>query len=59
MKTILTVLALALAVVVPGLSVAAPALDPQNTLIMDTTKGQVVISSVPTSRRTMLRASRR
>ena len=47
MKTILTVLALALAVVVPGLSVAAPALDPQNTLIMDTTKGQVVIQLRP------------
>lgn len=42
-----TALALALLFCAPTLATAASALDPQNTLIMDTTKGRVVIQLRP------------
>jgi peptidylprolyl isomerase len=42
-----TALALALALTAPSLATAASALDPQNTLIMDTTKGRVLIQLRP------------
>jgi peptidylprolyl isomerase len=43
----LTALVVALVMVLPALAVAAPKLDPQNTLIMDTTKGRVIIRLRP------------
>ena len=47
MSRLLTLLALAVALLAPALAGAAPASDPQNTLIMDTTKGRVVIQLRP------------
>ena len=46
MQRLFTALALALTLMLPTLAAAA-ALDPQNTLIMDTTKGKVVIQLRP------------
>ena len=47
MPKLLTALVVALVMVLPALATAAPALDPQNTLIMDTTKGRVIIRLRP------------